>query len=103
MCGQALVKVMVKPYLNPSDPECLPKLLPRIQNSPKQLKIYLYESCPVCRGTQLSCRMAFPILSGRGWKAWSTDSASCSLTQIGIQSWQASFAKSVEKNPILPL
>jgi hypothetical protein len=32
MCGQLLVKVMVKPYLNLSDPECLPELLPR---SPK--------------------------------------------------------------------
>jgi hypothetical protein len=37
--------------------------------------------------------MAFPILSGKGWKAWS-------LTQIGIQSWQASYAKAVEKNTI---
>jgi hypothetical protein len=32
MCGQPLVKVMVKPQLNPSDLECLPELLPR---SPK--------------------------------------------------------------------
>jgi hypothetical protein len=32
MCGQPLVKVMVKPYLNPSDPDCLPELLSR---SPK--------------------------------------------------------------------
>jgi hypothetical protein len=27
-----------------------------IQNSPKHLKFYLYESCPSCWGTQLSCR-----------------------------------------------
>jgi hypothetical protein len=39
-----------------------------LQNSPKHLKIYLYESCPSCWWTQLSCRLAFPILSGKGWK-----------------------------------
>jgi hypothetical protein len=44
--------------------------------------------------------MAFSILSGKGWKAWSTDSTSCSLTQVGIQSWQAVSEKSVEKNTI---
>jgi hypothetical protein len=27
MCGQTLVNCMVKPYLNPSDPECFPELL----------------------------------------------------------------------------
>jgi hypothetical protein len=32
MCGQALVKYTVKPYLNPSDIECLPELLPRSPN-----------------------------------------------------------------------
>jgi hypothetical protein len=38
------------------------------QNSPKHFKIYLYESCPSCRGTQLSCRMAFQIWRGKLWK-----------------------------------
>jgi hypothetical protein len=32
MCGQPLVKVLVKPYLNPCAPDYLPELLPR---SPK--------------------------------------------------------------------
>jgi hypothetical protein len=32
MCGQALVKSRVKPYLNPSDLECFPELLPRSPN-----------------------------------------------------------------------
>jgi hypothetical protein len=32
MCGQALVKSTVKPYLNPNDLECLPELLPRSLN-----------------------------------------------------------------------
>jgi hypothetical protein len=36
--------------------------------SPKLFKIHLYESCPACWGTQLSCRLAFPILSGNWWK-----------------------------------
>jgi hypothetical protein len=35
MCGQPLVKVMVKPHLNPSDPKCLPELLPRSLNTLK--------------------------------------------------------------------
>jgi hypothetical protein len=32
MCGQTLVNCTVKPYLNPSDLECLPELLPRSPN-----------------------------------------------------------------------
>jgi hypothetical protein len=47
--------------------------------------------------------MAFPILSGRGWKSWSTASNSCSLTQVGIQTLAAIYAKTVEKNTIEPL
>jgi hypothetical protein len=38
------------------------------QNSPKDFKIYLHESCPYCWGTQLSCRMAFQIWRGKLWK-----------------------------------
>jgi hypothetical protein len=44
--------------------------------------------------------MAFPIFSGRGWKSWSTVSNSCSLTQFGIQTLAAFYAKLVEKNTI---
>jgi hypothetical protein len=54
MCGQTLVKYTVKAYLNLNVLECLPEI------SPKHFKIYQYESCLVCRGTQLSYRMAFP-------------------------------------------
>jgi negative regulator of sigma E activity len=39
-----------------------------LQISPKHLKIYQYESCPVCQGTQLSCRLAFQILGEKGEK-----------------------------------
>jgi hypothetical protein len=44
--------------------------------------------------------MAFIILSGRGWKSWSTASTSCLLTPNGIQSLGAFYAKFVEKNTI---
>jgi hypothetical protein len=47
--------------------------------------------------------MAFPILSGRGWKSWSTTSNSCLLAQVGIQTLDAIYAKTVEKNTIWPL
>jgi hypothetical protein len=66
-------------------------------------KIYQYESCPVGPGTQLSCRMAFPSLRGKGWKSWSTTSTSCSLSQVGIQTLAAIYTKTVEKNTIEPL
>jgi hypothetical protein len=46
--------------------------------------------------------MAFQILSGRGWKTWSTTSSPCSLAQIGIQTLAAIYAKTVEKNTIEP-
>jgi hypothetical protein len=74
-----------------------------LQNSPKYLNIYLYESCRVWWGTQLSCRLAFQIWRGKMWKTWSIDSTSCSLRHIGIHSWQASPAKSIEKHTIWPL
>jgi hypothetical protein len=44
--------------------------------------------------------MTFPILSGKGWKSWSTASSSYSLAQNGIQTLAASYAKTVEKNTI---
>jgi hypothetical protein len=47
--------------------------------------------------------MAFPILGGRGWKTWSSASNSFSLTQSGIQTLAANYAKPVEKNTIEPL
>jgi hypothetical protein len=47
--------------------------------------------------------MAFPILSGRGWKTWSTSSNSCSLAQIGIQTLAANYATTVEKSAMEPL
>jgi hypothetical protein len=47
--------------------------------------------------------MAFVILSGRGWKSWSTTSNSYSLTQVGIQTLAAIYAKIVEENTIEPL
>jgi hypothetical protein len=47
--------------------------------------------------------MAFPILRGKGWKSWSTVSTSCSLSQVGIQTLAAIYAKIVEKNTIEPL
>jgi hypothetical protein len=47
--------------------------------------------------------MAFPILSGKGWKSWSTASNSYSLTHNGIQTLAAIYAKTVEKNTIEPL
>jgi hypothetical protein len=74
-----------------------------LQISPKHFKIYLYESCPVCWGTQLSCRLAFQILSGIWWKTWSTASISCSPEHGSIQSLAVICSKSVEKNTIRPL
>jgi hypothetical protein len=47
--------------------------------------------------------MAFPILSGRGWKFWSTVSNSSSLTQVGIQTFAAFYEKTVEKYTIWSL
>jgi hypothetical protein len=44
--------------------------------------------------------MAFTILSGKGWKAWSTDSTSYSWTLNGIQTLGAFYAKYIEKKPI---
>jgi hypothetical protein len=69
----------------------------------KHFKIYQYESCPVFRGTQLSWRLAFPILRRKRWKTWSTTSSSCLPKQSDIQSLAAKCAKSVEKNTIEPL
>jgi hypothetical protein len=74
-----------------------------LQISPKHFKIYQYESCPVCRGTQLSYRLTFQILSGKGWKTWSTANSSCLPKQSDIQSLAAIYAKSVEKNTLEPL
>jgi hypothetical protein len=42
--------------------------------------------------------MAFQILSGKGWKTWSTASGYCSPESSGIQSLAAIYAKTVEKN-----
>jgi hypothetical protein len=47
--------------------------------------------------------MAFPILSGRGWKTWSTAKISYSLAHNGIQTLVVIYAKIVEKNTIKPL
>jgi hypothetical protein len=43
--------------------------------------------------------MAFQILSGRGWKTWSTANSSYSLAQSGIQTSAEVYAKTVEKTP----
>jgi hypothetical protein len=40
--------------------------------------------------------LAFQILSGKGWKTWSTASSACSPKQSGILSLVAIYAKSVE-------
>jgi hypothetical protein len=71
-----------------------------LQISPKHLKIYQCESCLVCRGTQLSCRLAFQILIGNWWKTWSTVRNSCSPRHGNIQSLASICAKSFEKNTI---
>jgi hypothetical protein len=70
-----------------------------LQISPKHFKIYHYESCLVCWGTQLSCRLTFQILSGNWWKTWSTVSISCSPECDDIQSLAVICAKSFEKTP----
>jgi hypothetical protein len=46
--------------------------------------------------------MTFQILSGKGWKTWSTASSFCSPRSGGIQSLAADYAKTVEKNTIEP-
>jgi hypothetical protein len=74
-----------------------------LQISPKHFKIYQCESCPVCWGTQLSCRLAFQILSRNWWKTWSAVSISCSPEYGDIQSLAAFYAKSVERNTLEPL
>jgi hypothetical protein len=70
-----------------------------LQISSKHFKISQYESCSVCRGTQLSCRLAFQILSGKERKTWSTVSICYSPECGGIQSLTAICAKSIEKTP----
>jgi hypothetical protein len=55
------------------------------------------------KGTGFLHKHVTVLLLQKGWKTWSIDSTSCSLTQIGIQSWQAFYAKFVEKNTIWPL
>jgi hypothetical protein len=47
--------------------------------------------------------MEFQILSGKGWKTWSTARSYCSPGSGGIQSLAAVYAKSVEKNTYEPL
>jgi hypothetical protein len=47
--------------------------------------------------------MALQILSGKGWKTWSTTNSSCSPKLSDIQSLAAICAKTVEKNTIEPL
>jgi hypothetical protein len=47
--------------------------------------------------------MAFPILSGKGWKSWSTANTFCSLTLNDIQTLGAIYAKTVEKNTMWSL
>jgi hypothetical protein len=98
-----LAKNTVKIGLTVDVSGCRPELCRVLQNSPKHFKIYLYESCPSCWGTQLSCRLAFQILGGNWWKTRSTDSTSCSQGQAGIQSWHDVPAKSIEKNTRRPL
>jgi hypothetical protein len=97
MCGQTMVKALVKPHSNPVILDVFRNFCRVLQNSPKHLKIYLYESCPACWGTQLSCRLAFQILRGKRWKTCSKVSTSCSWQLSGIQSWQALPVKSIEK------
>jgi hypothetical protein len=101
--GQPMVKDTVKPRLNHDVGECLSNSCRVLQISPKHFKIHQYENCPVCQGTQLSCRLAFQILGGKGGKTWSTVSISCSPKQSDIRSLAAICAKSVEKNTIEPL
>jgi hypothetical protein len=47
--------------------------------------------------------MAFPILSGKEWKSWSTASTSCSLAMNDIRTLGAFYAKTVEQNTLWPL
>jgi hypothetical protein len=43
--------------------------------------------------------MEFPILSGKGWKSWSTASNSYSMTHVGIQTLAAIYTKTIGKIP----
>jgi hypothetical protein len=71
-----VVKVWSNSSWNPSQTPCQSlsfwNFCRVLQILPKHYKFYQYKSCPVFRGTQLSCWMTFQILSGKGWKTWST-------------------------------
>jgi hypothetical protein len=74
-----------------------------LQISPKHFKISQCKSCVFCRGTQLSCWVAFQILSGNVWKTQVNASGYYSLESSFLPCSTAFYAKSIDQNPIHPL
>jgi hypothetical protein len=68
--------------------------------SPKHFKISQCKSCVVCRGTQLSCWVAFKIWSAKLWKSLVNASGYYSLAPGKFASWHANCAQMVEENTI---
>jgi hypothetical protein len=64
-----------------------------LQNSPKHFKISQYENCPNFRGTQLSCWMAFLILSGKKVK----NLVNCQLLLFTKTEWHSKFGRNLSK------
>jgi hypothetical protein len=85
---------------HPCQPENFCRVL---QISPKHFKFSQYKSCAVCRGTQLSCWVAFEIWSVNVWKIMVNASCHYSPAPRKQQSLLAICAKLVEKTPIRTL
>jgi hypothetical protein len=102
LMGPTMVKDLIKPLVTLVSIDVCRNFCRVLQNSPKHLKFYLYESCPSCWVTQLSCRLAFQILSGKAWKIGSKGRIYCSVKLVDIQSWHLNFSLDLNPNHIRP-
>jgi hypothetical protein len=101
-----VVNLWSKPYpklLNPFWPSVSRYFCRVLQISPKHFKISQCKSCVFCRGTQLSCWVAFEIRSLKGWKTQVKASGYYSPAHRKLPTWHAICAKMVEKKTLHPL
>jgi hypothetical protein len=99
---------LVNPWSNPTQNPLITPLPSSVsqnfclvlQISPKHFKISQCKSCVFCRGTQLSCWMAFEIWSLNRWKLQVNAQSHYSSAPKNLPTWHAVYANLVEKNPI---
>jgi hypothetical protein len=91
---------------NPSYPfdfPCLPRTFGAFSKIHLNTSNSQWESCAICRGTQLSCWMALRIWSARWWKIRVNAWFRCSLEPRKSWSSTVVHAKLVDQNTLEPL